>query len=101
MSSNRLSFLNVLNFDHISCLNDTHQPFVYIVTARAARLRLSHEINEISPPLYVSNEIEGKGSLRQFNRTFDAIAREIAKTWPKVTPQPEQGGKAQAASALN
>src|SRR5258708_23124558 len=40
-----------------------------------------------------------QGSLRQFNRTFNAIARDIAKAWPNVTPPSEQRGKAHAASA--
>lgn len=33
-------------------------------------------------------EMVCKSSLRHFNRTFRAIAREIAEVWPKVTPNP-------------
>ena len=39
-----------------------------------------------------------RSSLRQFNRTFVAIACNIAKAWPNVTPPPEKRGKAHAAS---
>jgi hypothetical protein len=40
-----------------------------------------------------------QSSLRHFNRTFGAIARDIAATWPNVTPPPEKRRKSHAASA--